>query len=313
VAGAAFLPNRLNTPDRRLTSCRPFYHSPTTRFTMAYDTDHVADSDHWLQGDILKAGTPNSDTPFVVIITADCDIAQNKVGSSGLACLAVHPLSQYLWHAHAPAAAHKELTRFLEQACGRVNAARQRADIQAHSIPADAFVQWLEHGQLQAILDALKQEGADSKAIVEDVTAVFSALHVAKAKEPPWAVDVVRLLRKLPSRTQAATSIFKGLTLPMHLFFISHVPTETHLGYVANLRDLRFVPHSSLFRSWTEAHGHSDSWIRIGRLKPTHRHALAREFGNLYARIGFAEEFEADRDETFALCVSELLTDLEAK
>ncbi len=276
---------------------------------MAYDTEDVPSLADWLQGDIVKQRLRNGVDEFFVIITADCDIAQKKTGPAGLACLRARPLAEYMLEVHSQSVADRELKRTVQRLTKNVNERLQR-DKPRTPLSHDTIHQWFYYGQLEDILARLQLNESGARGLADDIATAYHATQAAKARDGYWAIDVVKQLKKHPDRQAAVKAICRDLgphSLPMHLFFVSALPAETHLGYLVDLRDLRFVTDSQLFRSWMQAQTSPDPYVRVARLKTTHRHALARDFANLYGRIGFDDEFTVERDETFELCITDLL------
>ncbi len=97
----------------------------------------------------------------------------------------------------------------------------------------------------------------------------------------------------------------------MDIFFVSSVPGEPEFGFIAKLRALSFVPFDRSFTSMTAAKDVDNSFVRVGRLAPTFRHALAQQFGMLFARIGMPTEYEVDRDAVFAMVADQMTVEME--
>src|SRR5690606_30276612 len=163
--------------------------------------------------------------------------------------------------------------------------------------------------------------GLDDCATAQTVESTLNALRDAASclsgnsttREKLRALS--RLQRKPPTDwrqfVQNQFSKLQSNQLPDDLFFISRIPDEHNLGYVAKLRSLSFVGWNSITTSVPEAREHSEAYVRIARLAATFKHGLAQQVGSLFARIGYPEAYEKERDEIFDLVTDELCDDLE--
>src|SRR5690606_23550739 len=101
--------------------------------------------------------------------------------------------------------------------------------------------------------------------------------------------------------------------LPLDMFYISSVPGEPEVGFIATLRALSFIPFDRSFTSLDSAKDVENSFVRVGRMTPTFRHALAQQFGMLFSRIGMPEDYEEDRDTAFGLIADQIIAEMEEK
>jgi len=276
---------------------------------MACDTEDVPSAAEWRQGDIVKRVSNNDGAPFYAVISADCDIAQQKTGAAGLACLGAWPLADYLLHDYACVLARKDFANSLKKIETVINTRRRECDHTATPLTIDAIRDWVYRAADREIADALHLTQPKHRTLQEDIDSLVAAARAIQGLADGWPIAVIKALRKHRSLADAMKYALQDVNprkLSIDIFFFSELPFEDHLGYVVKLRDLRFIESSNLFRSPHDAFAKKGEYLRVGRLTPTYRHGLAQLFGALYSRIGFHAEYEHDRDIRFELCKEEL-------
>lgn len=130
------------------------------------------------------------------------------------------------------------------------------------------------------------------------------------------AIDALCALHPTSSRSKQLKTLFGNLNpqdLPLDMFYVSSVPDEPGIGFIAKLRALSFIPFDCSFTSMDAAKDVDNSFVRVGRLTPTFRHALAQQFGMLFARIGMPKDYEVDRNAAFALIADQITAEMGEK
>lgn len=268
------------------------------------------------QGDVLKRVQPDGKGPLIVVVTADCDIANNKVGDAGLACVQLTPLANYMLNEHAAVLARRQLRKRFEKATEWINKRWLQCDPSHVPLSEERVQHWLMQATSDSIEGALGLPLDDKKSFIKRECSALRSAHdlIEKAKDQYSAIDALRALQNKPtSRAEQLKTLFGTLDpwdLPLDMFFISSVPGEPDVGFIARLRALSFVPLNRSFTSMAAAKEYENTFLRVGRLAPTFRHALAQQFGMLFARIGLPKPYEIDREAAFAVLAEQLANDM---
>lgn len=268
------------------------------------------------QGDVLKGVHRDGPTVLTVVVTADCDIAKGKFGDAGLACVQLTPLADYMLGDHARITARRQLKKRFEKATEWINKRWLQKDAQNVALTKENVRAWIMMSTPEEIEAELALPADDKKSFIKrEAPALQSAQTLLDAPVDRYsAIDALRAIQpKTTSRSEQLKMLFGSVDprdLPMDMFYVSSVPGEPGVGFIAKLRALSFIPIDRSFTSMVAAKDVGDSFVRVGRLAPTFRHALAQQFGMLFARIGMPTEYETDRDAAFTLIADQISADM---
>lgn len=280
------------------------------------DCEHVDAALPIRQGDVLKGVRSSGPTVLTVVVTADCDIANGKFGDAGLACVQLTPLADYMLGDHAQTTAGRQLRKRFKAAAEWINKRWLQKDPQNIPLTEGHVQTWIMTSapeEIEAEL-ALPFDGKMSF-IKREAPALRSAQSLLDAPVDRYsAIDALRAIQsKATSRSDQLKMLFGSLDprdLPLDVFYVSSVPGEPGVGFIAKLRALSFIPFDHSFTSMVAAKDVDNSFVRVGRLAPTFRHALAQQFGMLFARIGMPKDYEIDRDAAFSLVADQITADM---
>lgn len=268
------------------------------------------------QGDVLKRVRGTGPTKLAIVVTADCDIANEKFGEAGLACVQLDLLADHVLGEHARGLALGQLKKRFENAAEWVNKRWSQKDPENVAMSKERVQAWILASTPEEIEAELNLPVDDKKSFLKRESAALRiAQNLIDAPVDRYsAIDALCALQtQTTSRGAQLKSVFGTLTpkdLPLDLFYVSSVPGEPGLGFVAKLRALTFIPFGRSFTSMDAAKDVENSFVRVGRLAPTFRHALAQQFGMLFARIGMPKAYEVDRDAAFGLIASQIKTEM---
>ncbi|EKN4071253.1 hypothetical protein [Yersinia enterocolitica] len=275
----------------------------------SYCIDSYDDSDI-LQGDIFKITNtaPDQDNEVFLIISADCDIANNKLGRSGLACLSIITLDDYFFREHCLIKHQKLIESELNNLINSINKHWLSLSETHKKIDSKNIENWIKEDEVNIILSTLKVENKELKAKIKksyDIIKQYSA-HINN--KDCNSIDLLTIANgKNHTENDETKKTIKRYMLelsktpPQDLFFIPSIPTLESIGYVVKLRSLFFVPTAYCFSSTSKSKESEISYIRIGRLTPTFKHALSQQFGTLFSRIGFPTYYEHDLKDSFEI------------
>ena len=268
------------------------------------------------QGDVLKRVRGAGKSNLVVVVTADCDIANGKYGEAGLACVQLDLLAEHVLGEHARGLAQAALKRRFEKAAEWVNKRWREKSADNGDLSAEHVQAWILASKPEEIEAELNLPLDDPKSFIQrECVSLKAAQKFIDASSDRYSgIDALCALQ-MSTRSAQLKTVFGTLNskdLPLDLFYISSVPDVQGLGFVAKLRALTFIPFECSFTSLDAAKDVDNSFVRVGRLAPTFRHALSQQFGMLFARIGMPKQFEVDRDAAFGLIAEQIKTEMEA-
>lgn len=270
------------------------------------------------QGDVLKRVRGDGNANLVVVITADCDIANGKFGEAGLACVQLDRLADHVLGEHARGLAQAALKKRFEKATEWVNKKWREKSADNGDLSAEHVQAWILASKPEEIEAELNLPVDDLKSHMKRECAALKAAKrfIDTPTDRYSGIDALCALQApQPTRSAQLKTVFGTLNpkdLPLDLFYVSSVPDVEGLAFVAKLRSLTFVPFDRSFTSLDAAKDVEDSFVRVGRLAPTFRHALAQQFGMLFARIGMPKDFEVNRNTAFSLIAEQITTEMEA-
>lgn len=270
------------------------------------------------QGDVLKRVRGDGKSNLVIVVTADCDIANGKYGEAGLACVQLDLLAEHVLGEHARGLAQATLKKRFEKAAEWVNKRWREKSADNSDLSAEHVQAWILASKPEEIEAELNLPVDDPKSFIKrECVALKAAKNFIDAPTDRYSgIDALCALQaQTPTRSAQLKTVFGTLNskeLPLDLFYISSVPDVQGLGFVAKLRALTFIPFECSFTSLDAAKDVDNSFVRVGRLAPTFRHALSQQFGMLFARIGMPKQFEVDRDAAFGWIAEQIKTEMEA-
>lgn len=260
------------------------------------------------QGDILKQFVDGQARALLIVITADCDIAQDKSRDTGLACVQLQSLRSYLVGEHLTRLLAKQIETRSQEFQQFIAQHWQRQDVAHAPLTHAAITEWLSVASAEEIVDAL---GISEPKLVSYVNQNLQSLRIGKAslaavRDPEAKLKALANLAKAPPRdwpqfVQSQLARLQPAQLPDDLFFVSSIPGEPDLGFIAILRRIVFVDGRTIVPTVPDAREISTAYVRIGKLMPTFKHGLAQQVGQLFARIGFPKDYEMERDAIFEL------------
>lgn len=252
------------------------------------------------QGDILirRDVATGKVLEALLVITADCDIKQNKYGRH-LACLRIMSLDDYVktvW-------AERKLKKFVleESKTLRSQIAKWHTRVQGSpsSLSIEAAVEWVRREDPNAICQALAIPPTDAKKMLKVVARFQTALATLQTEDCALSKYVqfrVALTNQaLDSCRQEALKQAKSEPLPSDVFLLPGLPQVEEFPCFIMLREIIGIePNSVHFRTMDAPT--NQSLLRVGRLLPTFKYAVSQAFGALYSSIGLPPEYEERRD-----------------
>lgn len=231
-----------------------------------------------------------------VIVTADCDIAQEKMGPF-FTYVSIIPATSYLesfW-------AYEELQK-LKLKCGSIaqaaifDADRQR-DPSVDRLSLEDLSNWVQRSSPEVIARAVGVQVDRNKQAMQSLE-VLSL--IGKSKEGPL-LETLRscwslLGRSSTNQQSAVEAALEQRQMRSEYIFVPSIPNCEDRGFVITLRDIRSVPTNDVFGSlltW-RLKANDEGMYRLGRFSDAFRYSVAQKLAFLFSRIGLSAEFEAE-------------------
>ena len=199
------------------------------------------------QGDILVNRPLPGKFPsrMLVVVTADCDIAQNKFGTH-LACLRVVWYSDYVRDVWSASEFEKAREKLAKQLGEQMRSAHKTAAGNESGISDARAIEWLEEEFPEVIADALSVLSDKRKKFITNLSKSHSALRAAAGADSAFqklaalragvdGVSVEDAAAKLAEKAQTAT-------LPDDVFMLPSLPGFDDKPVVVLLRQIVAFP-----------------------------------------------------------------------
>ena len=253
------------------------------------------------QGDILctrafdEQGNDGLARKWGVIVTADCDIAQGKMGGlfTYLTIVTAQEYLEHIWATDQIAALNR---RWGQKAIDIIHAADRKRDRKVKPLRLLQLLNWIREDGSAAVLESVSIEGTKSRSSAKtlDLFALSSDSHEyttpLEQLRACWDLDG----RKLKEQSGTIKSALHQRYMRSDCILIPALPAEDEVGFVILLRDIRSVSPCELHLSQLrmKVSGGTSGIYRIGRFSDFIRHSIAQRLAILFSRIGMTPEFE---------------------
>jgi hypothetical protein len=254
------------------------------------------DGDLIQQGDLVRRRPDATASPvWGLIITADCDIAQNKAGNR-YTWIRIVSGADYLCSTWAPDQLRRLVEKQARVAAEGLGARLRRSDPELTPLTGEGLCRWLEQDDPTTIWAAVAPEGkADAKLL-----RIMQALHAATDPLSTCSpMDRLRRAWTLLGRSAAEQAGMIGEALKgdrgfPDFFLLPELPQTDGFGFVILLRDIASVDADAVFGAELEARlaDRPDGFHRFGRLQDGVRFAVTQKLAFLFSRIGMPTSFE---------------------
>ncbi|WP_432050205.1 hypothetical protein [Verrucosispora sp. NA02020] len=249
--------------------------------------DRRFDSDIW-----RKAG---------VIVTADCDIANDKHAGI-ISYVPILPIRDYLAWRIIPRIADDRRKRTLTRMCETVGRIEKDLGIEpglsSHAIEVLATV---DNGMedLAQHLYGLDQKDTDNlTAMIGEISVCEDVRTSSTYQEQFLALSSILPPTKKKSASEVLLSDVRDRlkNLPGDVFFLSSLDRDHTEGYVAYLRLIRETHLHQLSTSYYDKDARGIIANRTSSLRAPYVYRLTQQMAEVFASIGLPEEYELARD-----------------
>jgi hypothetical protein len=260
------------------------------------------------QGDILVLRRPRSliVKETVIVITADCDIAQSK-SLGGLAALKVITLAQYVREQWAAKHSRRLLLNDRKEFINSFNSQIKSGLEHSKELSETAITRWVSRKSAEEICDELQIVDTKARKKLNQCISKLTALNKIEATlETQQCFEDIctyySVREQIPDEAAKALVIKKVraelASLPDDTFLLSGLPGQNAEPHIVLLRSLTAISMEKVTTSAEQAR-ELDIFLRLGRLAPAFKYAISQQFGLLYSRIGLPKEYE-DQKKTLA-------------
>lgn len=256
------------------------------------------------QGDLLQTpGGPGlAAQERCLVITADCDIKQQKYGQF-LVCLRIVTLESWFKHYWAESCLQETQGKRLVELCKQVGAqARKHYGGEAFNLTGESLVAWLNRVGPGGIAEELSVSPEDRERWIRPLDNMHRALDVLER-----LADASPLKRLTHFRATALTMDLekvqgvvrsemdqKANRLPEDVFLLPWMPEPETGPALVLLREVVGVQEEAIRYRRSEAL-HEGCRLRVARLTETLKYSLSQAYGHLFSKIGIPEEIETYR------------------
>lgn len=260
------------------------------------------------QGDVLVPLTVTDSYSALVVVTADCDLTNNKYGGR-LTALPVVPLEAYvrdfwltreirLLRNQIGESIRDEMQRLVEASpVGFAMPSRDRLESWPLETPSAGLASALSLPQSElSLIETLSSAAIDLDSISESApiaewwSLCCTAMHLNGAKSVAKANS--SLMKRLESELPK--------NMPGDVLYLTRPMPTPNSGFVALARfPVEVRPPTIAMNGPDELYG-NPLFRRVSRLASPYRYRLTQLFGDIYSSIGLPSEYEHERNRTFA-------------
>jgi hypothetical protein len=271
----------------------------------------IEDTAEIRQGDIIRKLHPKTGETekLGIVITADCDIAQNKAGGR-YTWLEIVPMATYIEGPWAQEQLRKLSEKRSKAICEHLNGQIRKLQPDLSPLTPESLAQWLRSKTPKEILASVTGQASvqDDKALrdlqgfaltvsTDENQSAFSRLKAA------W--KFFGFEEKI--QRENVRNAFKDGGGFQDYFVLPELPRQTDLGFVVMLRSMWPIMAPELYLTEQDAriHDRPDAFHRLGRLNDGVRFSITQKLAFLFSRIGMPKDFESACETATGLTVEE--------
>lgn len=273
-------------------------------------TQPIDDDEPFCQGDILVRDVSGEGYDFeaYLIITADCDIAQKKMGSN-FTVLPVKQIRDYIKYDWADVQLSKQLFDLSEKLSHFL---KEKHIEDASAMSGVGVRDWIGRRGAESVVTAFQiNEKSDAYSYC---SAIERILRRESSDVIPLSAldDVWNILGKTEkSKKYLIKDAVSRKTVSSHVQIVVDIMDRNYdMGYYIDLRDVKAIPHSQCFMNQTDLRvaGETGKFYRVSRLSDPLKYLVVQKFANLFSRIGMDEWLEKEHDALADLLPDSFLT-----
>jgi hypothetical protein len=260
----------------------------------------------------LSSGVVNS---WGLILTADCDIAQQKVHDY-FSYLTIIRTESYVSEIWAPRELEKIASLTGRKLCDMIFSAQKHKYPECARLSLTDLNCWFDEESSDRIADRLELRERTRDDFVQTAELYgFCRSTGPEHRMPLERLKVVWKRRSVSEKKQLERLESAVRDMRQEYFFLPTLDDPPQNGFVVLLRDIRPICTSSLFRAGINLRLSGETPLpcgqRIIRLAPQFKFAIAQRFASLFSRIGLPRMYNHALDEMAKRYSSEQCSELE--
>jgi hypothetical protein len=249
------------------------------------------------QGDLFEWVGAFRDRPWRelgVIVTADCDMANNKIADV-VSFVPLLTFEDYIWHFWREKRFSTQRDRALQELGSFIN--KRLLKLGKAEISTDAARDWAERETDESLGAALQITDSNLKTKLETVWGLFSDLNTLLNAHDCDLQLLAKAAEHLKKSGQSAND-FLALefqnnlaNLPGDVFYLSQVRREQG-GAFAMLRQIRQCDRFDIAVEPDQIRFGEAKARRIARLRPTFKYGLTQQLARVFSDIGLPASYD---------------------
>ena len=230
-------------------------------------------SDEIRQGTVIKFDTENEDEKLGIIVTADCDIAQNKHGRYLSYCNII-TLDSYIRNYFIQKKCQKKIVEKLKSLKSQIQ------DFLHRELSDSAFEQLLQYDK-----ETLKKI-INKNSLINEILVVKPFCQKTEFSIGDYIVICNQKRKEFENEVK---------NFPGDKFFIANIPDpeSTNEGFVVNLRRIKEIKRDDISVRYF---GSIPSCFVLGKLNSPYKEKLAQALGCMFSDLGLSVDYENERN-----------------
>ncbi|MBB1478506.1 hypothetical protein H5186_03380 [Pseudoalteromonas sp. SG41-2] len=266
-----------------------------------------------LQGDVFKVGSSCGDIfgpleDFAVVITADCDIVNKKMGDY-FTILPMISTESYLKEIWLKKIISDEKKSYIHKIVEHMNKAPNFKALECNDMSVCELEDWMSSETIELILAQLNIEISTGKNGIKDTIDKYN--ETLKVNCIRTFVLYRKYLGKPNSKIDKEIKEAIQKNMRAEFQFIPDLGLSSETGMILKLRDIRAIHKNRVFIDGMElktAQIDPNTCIeRVGRFSDYLRYSITQNFASLFSRIGMPKTFEDDMDASLSLITESIV------
>lgn len=276
---------------------------------MNYFIDNLKSEEELLQGDIFQvkctdSGLFNESEKLAMMLTADCDISNKKMGEY-YTVIPIVSAKDYLETYWLDDFFLKESEKIIGELASIFNMSEIYEAEGYDPITNDKLSEWLKEDSLDNIF--LTHNLPNKSELVENYNEKLNIINKDRT--------LTGFVKYKKSNGAKAKGIKKEIEQALNkcrdeFYYLPNITMDRNYGLVMKLREIKPVHKNKVFTNNVSArlsNEDGDLIIRVGRFSDYLKYSVSQSFSLLFSRIGLPMEFEKDKVDSIEIITTEIM------
>lgn len=242
-------------------------------------------SDDTIEQGTIISFTNNTDIRYGIIITADCDIYQNKYGQF-LSYCPIFPLREYIETDLHQKLCKRKLHKLFEEIKKLIK------EVPEYALVSDEAI--------EDKLNCLRENDKKEEDFSDELNGKIINYNKFNSKGYFTVDDYKQLCN---TKEKELINIVKNF--PGDKFYINKIPNNENEGFVVNLRRIIEISEKDISRKILSRT--LPQCIAIAKLNSPYKEKMSQTLGAMFSAIGLSIEYESQRDENIKNIVGDIM------